>query len=188
MDLVFLADGTEGAKMENFLRIIRLIKNVAKVLHVSEQGAHVGLVLYGDDSQIVLNLNYHFSYTDLYKVISKIYLLNKKKRYVGKGLKYVKDEVFAKYGRNGVPKVIILLQNKRSEDAIGEISQAIKKYGVKIFAVGNGDKMAKGQLKEIASKPMSMYYKYSKSWDIDTALFTEEMKDSVCMGKSLCAS
>lgn len=54
-------------------------------------------------------MNDCFSYIDFYKVIFKIYLFNKKKCYVGKGLKYVKDEVFIKYGCNGVFKVIIFL-------------------------------------------------------------------------------
>ena len=187
MDLVFLADGTKGTRMEDFKIIIRFIKNIAKVLHVSQQGTHVSLVLYGDDSQIIFNLNDYFSLKDLAKVLSKIRLPKKKKRNIGKGLKYVKDMVFAKYGRDGVPKVAILLQNKKSKDGIGDISQAIKKYGVKIFAVGNGNKKAKGQLKEIASKPTSMYYKYAKYSDMDTASFVEDMKDSICMGKSSCS-
>lgn len=181
--MVFLADGTKHIKKVHFKKILQFIKNLVKAFHISQQGTHVGLVLYGDDSELIFNLNDYFSLTDLNHALSKIKLPKKKKRYVGKGLKYVKDNVFAKHGRSGVPKVIILLQNDKSKDGIEDISQAIRKDGVKIFAVGYGNKKVKGQLKEIASKPTSLYYKSTKYSDIKTAYFVQNMKESVCMGK-----
>lgn len=169
--------------MGQFKKILQFIKNLAKVFHVSQQGTRVSLVLYGDNSETIFNLNDYFSHTDLNHALSKIKLPKKKKKYVGKGLKHVKDEVFAKHGRNGVPKVIILLQNDKSKDGIDDISQLIRKDGVKIFAVGYGNKKVKGQLKEISSKPASLYYKSTKYSKLETAYFVQDMKESVCMGK-----
>jgi len=140
-------------------------------------------VLYGDESETVFNLNDYFSLTELNYALSKIRSPKKKKRYVGKGLKHVKDNVFAKDGRSGVPKVIILLQNDKSKDGIDDISQRIKKDGVMIFSVGYGNKKVKGQLKEIASKPTSLYYKSTGYFEIKRAYFVQEMKESVCMGE-----
>lgn len=153
------------------------------MFHISQQGTHVSLVLYGDDSEIIFNLNDYFSLPELNHALYKIKSLKKKKRYVGKGLKHVKDNVISKQGRNGVPKVIILLQNDKSKDGIEDASQAIKKDGVKIFSIGYANKKVKGQLKEIASKPTSLYYKATKYSEIKTASFVQHMKDSVCMGK-----
>lgn len=183
MDVVFLVDGTKHIKMGHFKKIMQFVKNLAKVFHVSQQGTHVSLVLYGDDSETIFNLNDYFSLTDLNKALSKIKLRKKRKRYIGKGLKHVKDDVLAKHGRSGVPKVIILLQNGKSKDGIDDISQVIKKDGVKIFAVGYGNKKIKGQLKEISSKPASLYYKSTKYYELETAYFVQDMKESVCMGK-----
>ena len=183
IDLVFLADGTKHIKKGHFKKILQFIKNFVKVLHISQQGTHVSLVLYGDDSETIFNLNDYFSLTELNYALSKIKSPEKKKRYVGEGLEHVKDDVLAKRGRRGVPKVIILLQNDKSKDGIEDISQTIKKDGVKIFSVGYGNKMVKGQLKEIASKPTSLYYKSTKYSEIKTAYFVQDMKESVCMGK-----
>ena len=187
MDLVFLADGTKKIKKSNFKRILRFINNLVKVFHVSRQGTHVSLVVYGDDSEIMFNLNDYFSLTDLNYALSKIKSPKKKKkekkRNVGKCLRLVKNNVFEKHGRSDVPKVIILLQNHKSNDDIGDISQAIRKNGVKIFAVGNGNKIAKAQLKEISSKPLSLYYKSTKYSDMETADFVQDMKESICMGE-----
>lgn len=162
---------------------MRFIKNLVKVFHISQQGTHVSLVLYGDDSETIFNLNDYFSLTELNYALPKIKSPKKKKRYVGKGLKHVKDNVIAKHGRSGVPKVVILLQNDKSKDGIEDVSQAIKNDEVKIFSVGYGNKKVKGQLKEIASKPTSLYYKSTKYSEIKTAYFVQEMKESVCMGK-----
>ena len=169
--------------MPHFKKILQFIKNLVKVFHVSHQGTHVSLVLYGDNSETVFNLDDYFSLTDLNHALSKIKLLKKKKAYVGKGLQHVKDEVFTKHDRNGVPKVIILLQNDKSKDGIDDISQVIRNDGVKIFAVGYGNKKVKGQLKEIASKPVSLYYKSTRYSTLGTAYFLLGMKESVCMGK-----
>ncbi|XP_078342465.1 uncharacterized protein LOC144628269 isoform X2 [Oculina patagonica] len=188
IDLVFLADGTKYVKMGQFKKILQFIKNLAKVFHVSQQGTRISLVLYGDNSETIFNLNDYFSLTDLNYALSKTKLPKKKKRYVGKGLKHVKDEVFAKHGRNGVPKVLILLQNDKSKDGIEDISQVIRKDGVKIFAVGYGNKKVKGQLKEISSKPASLYYKSTKYSKLETAYFVQDMKESVCMALNPCSS
>ena len=140
-------------------------------------------MLYGDDSETIFNLKDYFSLTELNYALYKIKAPKKKKRYVGRGLKHVEDNVIAKHGRHGVPKVIILLQNDKSKDGIEDVSQVIKKDGVKIFSVGYGNKKVKGQLKEIASKPTSLYYKATKYFEIKTAYFVQHMKESLCMGK-----
>ena len=169
--------------MKHFMIILRFIKNVAKVLYVSPHGTHISLVVYGDDPHAVFDLTEYFSLTELNHTLSKVQLPKKKKRYIGKGLNYVKNHVFAKTGRSGVPKVLILLQGKKSKDGIGSISQEIKKHGVKIFAVGYGNKKVKGQLKEVSSKPLSLYYKKIKYSNLETANFVQDMKASICMGK-----
>ena len=182
MDLVFLVDGTKDMKMTNFKIILKFVKDLAKVLHVSQQGTHISFVFYGDDSATVFNLNENYSLTELSYALSKIKLPRKKKRYIGKGLKNVKKNILEKVGRSGIPKILVLLQNKKSKDGIGDISQEIKKYGVKIFAVGHGNKRVKGQLKEISSKPLSLYYKTMKDSYKDTVYYVQDMKESICMG------
>ena len=169
-------------KMANFKRVLRFIKDLAKVLHFSQHGTHVGLILYGDDSKVAVTLHQYLSLTNLTHALSKIKLPKARRRYIGTALSRAKSDVFEKTGRDGVPKVLILLQNKKSKDGIGYISQEIRKYGVKIFTVERGNKRVKGQLKEIASKPISLYYKTAKYKDMDTAYFVQAMKESICMG------
>lgn len=53
-------------------------------------------MLYGDDLEIIFNLNDYFFLLEFNYVFYKIKLFKKKKRYVGKGFKYVKDNVILK--------------------------------------------------------------------------------------------
>lgn len=66
-------------------------------------------MLYGDNLEIIFNLNDYFFLMEFMYVFYKIKLFKNKKRYVGRGFKYVIDNVIVKYGCNGVFKVIIFL-------------------------------------------------------------------------------
>ena len=181
---MLLVDGSSDVTFSNFRGSLRFVKNLAKVFNVSLPEAHVALVVYAEESETIFNLTDHLS-EQIKQAISGVRYPNKMKRHVGKGLKGVKNGVLASSGRNGVPKIVISLQNRRSDDGIDVISQEIRANGIRVFAVGNGNQIANGQLKEIAFKPNEYYFKTVAYDDIDLPYFAQQMKHSICKGKGV---
>ena len=183
IDLVFLVDGSSDVTFNNFRRSLRFVQNLAKVFNLSLPNAHVALVVYAEVSEIIFNLEDHLSYKDVKKAISAVRFPNKRRRNVGKGLKQVKNGVLDSRGRHFVPKIVITLQNRKSEDGIDVISHEFKANGIKVFGVGTtGHRIANGQLKEIAFRPNKDYFKTITYDTIDFGLFVQDMKQSICKG------
>ena len=177
-------DGSSDVTFNNFKRSLRFVKNLAKLFNVSLPNDHVALVVYAEESETIFNLTNHLSYQDLKRAVSDAHYPNKMKRNVGKGLKHIQSNVLASSGRSGVPKIVISLQNGKSDDGIDSISQELRKNGTRVFGVGNGDKVASGQLKEIAFKPNKDYFKTVAYGHIDSPSFAQQIKQSICKGIS----
>ena len=185
IDLVFLVDGSSYVTFNYFRSSLRFVKNLAKAFNVSFTDAHVALVVYAEESETIFNLTDHLSYGQIKHAISGVRYPNKEKRNVGKGLRSVKNSVLASNGRSGVPKIIISLQNGKSDDGIDVISQEIRANGIRVFSVGpNNRPIANGQLKEIAYKPSEYYFKNIAYESIDFDFFVQDIKQSICKGKS----
>ncbi|KAI4876701.1 hypothetical protein NFI96_002792 [Prochilodus magdalenae] len=69
-------------------------------------------------------------------------------------MQHVKDSIFTVTGgsRRGVPKVLVVLTDGRSQDDVNKISQEIQMEGYIVFAIGFAD-ADYGELVSIASKP-----------------------------------
>ena len=181
---MFLVDGSKDVKVNNFRSSLRFVKNLAKVFNVSLPNAHVAVVVYAQESEIIFNLTDHYSYKDVRKAISGVRFPNKKTRNAGKGLKRVKNGVLASSGRHSVPKIVIVVQNRKSDDGIDAISQEIREKGIRVFSVGIHDHIiANGQLKEIAYKPNKYYFTTTAYETMDLHSFIQDMKQSICKGE-----
>lgn len=181
---MFLVDGSSDVKVNNFRSSLRFVQSLAKVFNVSLPNAHVALVVYAEEAEIIFNLTDHSSYKDVRKAISGVCFPNKKTRNVGKGLKRVKDGVLASSGRQGVPKIVIVVQNRKSDDGIDVIAQEIRQNGIRVFSVGINDHIiANGQLKEIAYKRNKYYFTTTAYETMDLHSFIQDMKQSICKGK-----
>lgn len=181
---MFLVDGSSDVKVNNFRSSLRFVQSLAKVFNVSLPNAHVALVVYAEESEIIFNLTDHSSYKDVRKSISGVRFPHKKTRNVGKGLKRVKDGVLASSGRQGVPKIVIVVQNRKSDDGIDVIAQEIRQNGIRVFSVGINDHIiANGQLKEIAYKRNKYYFTTTAYETMDLHSFIQDMKQSICKGK-----
>lgn len=181
-DLVFLVDGTREVTNDNFRSSLRFVKNLAKVFN--EDITHVALVIYAIESQTAINLTDPFSLADVNKTISSVEYPNQIIRNTGSALSYSKLSVLDTYGRSGVPKVLVVLEGRRSNDGVDEISQVYRTSGFHVFGVGNGNQLAEGQLKEISSRPSSRFYKVVGYDAIDSASFVQQMKEAIATGKT----
>ena len=177
-----MLDGSSAVTLNNFRTSVRFIKKLAKVFDVSSLNAHVALVVYAEESETVFNINDHLSYQQVKQAITDVRYPNKKKRNVGKGLKRVKN-VLTSGGRSGVPKIVISVQHRKSDDGIDAISQDLKVNGIKVFGLGIRNQVINGQVKEIAYKPNQDFFHLVAYDNMDSHFLVQSIKQSICKGK-----
>ena len=177
-------DGSSDVTFNNFRSTARFTRNLAKVFDVSASDAHVALVVYAEETETVFNLTKHLSYQQLQRAISGAQYPNKKKRNVGGGLRRV-DNILASGGRQGVPKLVISVQNGKSDDGIDVISQELKAKGIKVFGLGINNLISNGQIKEIAYKPNEDYFHLVAYDNMDSPGVVQSLKQAVCKGNYL---
>ena len=149
---------------------------------------HVSLLVYAEESEIIFNFTDHLSYQQVKQAISGVRYPQKLKRNVGKGLKHVKNSVLALGGRSGVPKIVISLQDRKSDDGIDAIAQELRANGIRVLSVGPSNRpVADSQRKEIAYKSNEDYVKTIAYENIDFKFFVESVKQSICKGKVRCS-
>lgn len=178
-------DGSSDVTDDNFRACLRFVKNLAKALNASSLDTHVALVIYAEDPQTIFDLNGTLSIADINLAVAGVQFPDKAKRNVGSGLIQIREIVIATNGRTGVPKLVINLQNRKSDDGIDVISLSIRDDGTKVISIGSGDQIAIGQLKEMAFKPSALYVKNVGYDAIDSAGFVQQVKASIFSGKQL---
>ena len=99
----------------------------------------------------------------------------------GKALEFVKVELFDKTGRQGVPKVLIVMTDGKSTDDVVIPANALNDANITVFAIGIGRNYDMQQLQQIASKPQ---IKYALTTDFNRLdeLYTS-IRDDACRGK-----
>ena len=99
----------------------------------------------------------------------------------GKALHYVKVELFDKTGRQGVPKVLIVMTDGKSTDDVVNPANVLSEANITVFAIGIGRSYDMQQLQQIASKPE---IKYALTTDFNrlNELYTS-IRDDACRGK-----
>uniref|UniRef100_H3B003 Collagen type VI alpha 3 chain n=1 Tax=Latimeria chalumnae TaxID=7897 RepID=H3B003_LATCH len=133
--------------------------NVVKALATSENDFHFGLVQYSGNPHTEFLLNTYSSNQDiLFHIWSMTYKGGGTK--TGKGLEYlVKKHLTSAAGNrasDGVPQVIIVLTDGRSQDDVAPPSSALKSADINLFAIGVQDAVD-WELKEIASEPLETH-------------------------------
>ncbi|KAL9959813.1 hypothetical protein ACROYT_G033169 [Oculina patagonica] len=182
IDLVFLVDGSSDVTYDNFWASIPFFEKLANAL-VDSLDTQVALVIYAEEPHTIFGLNRTFpgAHADLQ-------FPDKPQRNVGRALIHIKDTVIATGGRTGVPKLVINVQNRKSDDGIDVISQQLRADGTKVINIGSGDQIAIGQLKEMAFEPSDIYVKNVGYDAIDSAGFVLQVKASIFSAVNPCSS
>ena len=98
----------------------------------------------------------------------------------GKALKFAKAELFDKTGRQGVPKVLIVMTDGRSTDGVVAPADALSAANITVFAIGIGRNYDMKQLQQIASKP-EIKYALTSDFNRLNELYTS-IRDDACRG------
>ncbi|XP_062856462.1 collagen alpha-1(XIV) chain [Trichomycterus rosablanca] len=153
-DLVFLVDGSWSIGDDNFLKIIRFLYSTAGALdEIGPGGTQVAIAQFSDDARTEFDLSSYNSKENLLDAIQRISYKGGNTK-TGRAMQHVKDAIFTRTGgsRRGMPKVLVVLTDGRSQDDVNKISQEIQMEGYIVFAIGFAD-ADYGELVSIASKP-----------------------------------
>ncbi|XP_013997162.2 collagen alpha-1(XIV) chain isoform X3 [Salmo salar] len=153
-DLAFLVDGSWSIGDDNFLKIIRFLYSTTGALDIiGPDGTQVAIVQFSDDARTEFKLN---SYDDKERLLEAINRISYKggNTKTGLAIRHVKDTIFTVGGgiRRGIPKVLVVLTDGRSQDDVNKVSKEMQMEGYIVFAIGFAD-ADYGELVSIASKP-----------------------------------
>ncbi|XP_041104554.1 collagen alpha-1(XIV) chain-like isoform X4 [Polyodon spathula] len=153
-DLVFLVDGSWSIGDDNFLKILRFLYSTSGALDkIGPDGTQVAIAQYSDDPRTEFKLNSYSNKETLLDAIQRISYKGGNTK-TGKAIKHVKEQIFTVEGglRRGVPNVLVVLTDGRSQDDVNKVTKNMQMEGFIIFAIGFAD-ADYGELVNIASKP-----------------------------------
>ena len=97
----------------------------------------------------------------------------------GKALNFSKVELFDKTGRQGVPKVLIVITDGKADDSVAVPAETLRlTRDAVIFAIGVGKNYDKNELEKMAGNPRNVYT--ADFNDLENVI--ERIKLSACQG------
>ncbi|XP_047455334.1 collagen alpha-1(XIV) chain isoform X2 [Mugil cephalus] len=153
-DLVFLVDGSWSIGDDNFMKITRFLYSTMGSLDlIGPDGTQVAIAQFSDDARTEFQLSSHSNKEALLEAIQRIRYKGGNTK-TGRAIKHVKESIFTPEAgaRRGVPKVLVVLTDGRSQDDVNKVSKEMQMEGYIIFAIGFAD-ADYGELVNIASKP-----------------------------------
>ncbi|XP_052439346.1 collagen alpha-1(XIV) chain-like isoform X2 [Carassius gibelio] len=183
-DLVFLVDGSWSIGDENFQKVIRFLYSTAGALdRIGLDGTQVAIAQYSDDARTEFKLSSYNNKENLLDAIQRISYKGGNTK-TGRAMQHVKDSVFSVVGgaRRGVPKVLVVLTDGRSQDDVLQVSQEIQTEGYIVFAIGFAD-ADYSELVSIASKPSERHVFFVDDLD-DFRKIEEKLITFVCEAAS----
>ncbi|XP_061809382.1 collagen alpha-1(XIV) chain isoform X2 [Nerophis lumbriciformis] len=153
-DLAFLVDGSWSIGDDNFLKITNfLYSTIGSLDLIGPDGTQVAIAQFSDDARTEVQLSSHGNKEALLEAIQRIRYKGGNTK-TGRAIKHVKESIFTSDAgaRRGVPKVLVVLTDGRSQDDVNKVSKEMQMEGYIIFAIGFAD-ADYGELVNIASKP-----------------------------------
>lgn len=161
MELGFLVSGSydqgSGVMERDFRKTLKFVKETAEHIKISDLGTHVGLVVYGKEPLMAFDFNEYFNIKRLSEAIEEVKTPDDGNN-VGAALLFAKKQLFDKSARTGIPKALIVLLTKKSEDELQPGIDALREAGVNIFTVGIEAKTDPMEMNDIASDVKNTFF------------------------------
>lgn len=180
IDIGFLVDSSgsiEKSGKGNYKKCLDFIKTAVNGSFISETFTHVGVVLFSSKTEIVFTFTQFYDAEPMMNAIDNATYL-RGGTLTGKALNFSKVELFDKTGRQGVPKVLIVMTDGKSTDDVVAPAKILSDANITVFAIGIGRNYDIQQLQQIASKPE---IKYALTTDFNrlNELYTS-IRDDAC--------
>ncbi|EDO32432.1 predicted protein, partial [Nematostella vectensis] len=150
LNLAFVVDGSGSINNARFGRFREFVKKMAESFPVSATNTQVATVVYSEEPELIFNFG---KYNDINEIKTAVDNMpyHGKTTHTGKALKFTLEEVFKK-ARKNVKNVLIALTDGHASDLVKKPAQAVRDYGIEVFAVGVGSPDI-AELEEIATDP-----------------------------------
>uniref|UniRef100_A0A8C4QSA3 VWFA domain-containing protein n=1 Tax=Eptatretus burgeri TaxID=7764 RepID=A0A8C4QSA3_EPTBU len=134
--------------------------SVTQGLAIRPDAVRVGLVEFSGwrkrpRHRTFFHLPQHKSQEAVLKAIRKTPYMRGSTR-TGAALQYTLGDVFARAPRSGVPRILVLITDGKSQDHVSGPGKHLRNSGIEIFTIGVG-KFNRHQLEEIASNPKNTH-------------------------------
>ncbi|XP_046851485.1 collagen alpha-3(VI) chain-like [Xenia sp. Carnegie-2017] len=152
-NLVIALDGSQNVKPEDFDKMKNSIKNMLKIMIVSQQDSRVGVVEYSDRVDVAFHLNKYISKKDVVAALNNIQPSIGNGQNLNEVLRIVAEMFTVKNGaRPGQPKVFILFTSGKSTgtEPLQQFVKQLKSLGVTIFVIGTSYDVDRDELSSIA--------------------------------------
>lgn len=158
-DIIFLVDSSWSIGKEHFQLVREFLYDVVKQLDVGENDFRFGLVQFSGSPHTEFQLNTYHNMQDVLSHISHMTYMGGGTK-TGEGLEFLirnhLTKVAGSRASDGVPQIIIVLTDGRSQDDVVLPSSVLKYADVNMFAIGVQDAVER-ELKEIASEPLDTH-------------------------------
>ncbi|CAH1225278.1 COL14A1 [Branchiostoma lanceolatum] len=137
LDLFFLLDGSRSVKAANFNKVKQFAVNVVNSFDVSTAATRVGVLQYSTSNALVFNLGGKADKSSTVSAINSISYQRGSGTMTGAALRYVRGN--AAWRGGDIPKVMIVLTDGKSDDAVSGAAQNLVADGVEVFTIGVGN-------------------------------------------------
>ncbi|XP_069371492.1 collagen alpha-1(XII) chain isoform X2 [Paralichthys olivaceus] len=152
-DLVFLVDGSWSVGRPNFKYIRNFISAAAGAFQIGQDKSRVGVVQFGSDARTEFNLNRYLTRAALLQAVSSLPYKGGDTM-TGDALNFILTNTFSEAAgaRLNFPKVLVIITDGKSEDAVESYAKQLRSSGVEIFVLGIGQ-ADEAEMKLMASTP-----------------------------------
>uniref|UniRef100_A0A8C0IMS5 Collagen alpha-1(XIV) chain n=1 Tax=Chelonoidis abingdonii TaxID=106734 RepID=A0A8C0IMS5_CHEAB len=165
-DLVFLVDGSWSIGDDNFNKIIGFLYSTVGALdRIGPDGTQVAIAQFSDDPRTEFKLNVYKTKETLLEAIQQIAYKGGNTK-TGKAIKHAQEALFTTDSgiRRGIPKVLVVITDGRSQDDVNKVSREMQLHGFSIFAIGVAD-ADYSELVNIGSKPSERHVFFVDDFD-----------------------
>uniref|UniRef100_A0A8D3DGG8 Collagen alpha-1(XII) chain n=1 Tax=Scophthalmus maximus TaxID=52904 RepID=A0A8D3DGG8_SCOMX len=143
-DVVFLVDGSWSVGRPNFKYIRNFLSAAAGAFQIGEDRSRVAVVQYSGDARTEFNLNRHLTRPALLRAVGSL-------PYKG-GATMTGNVIQSAGARKIFPKVLVIITDGKSEDAVESQARRLRSDGVEIFVLGI-QQADEAEMKLMASTP-----------------------------------
>lgn len=161
IDVAFILDSSGSIMQDEFSEARDFVKAIMETLTISRGSSHVGLMIYSDEARIMAKFNKIQSEKDLDHALDSLPHLRGRTR-IDIALKLASAELFTRNGgmrsSQSVPKVAMVITDGRQSPAadairLDEAVAPLLVRGVKVLAIGVGDKIDREELEMMVRSP-----------------------------------
>lgn len=181
-DIVFLLDASSSEGVNNFQTQLEFVGNFSSRFFIGPDAVQIGVVTFATNIQNEFWLNTYSNTSDIVNAIQNVQYLQGGTN-TAAALNFVRNNSFTKAhgGRDGVPKVLIVLTDGQSSSPPDTAIEAgnIHHTDIKVISIGIGSSVNTDELKTIATDNSHAFTVANFSALKDIAL---ELEKQTCKG------